>query len=114
MAATAPVAIGTRGTIGSLVLQEIEYFRRLELDCCETTHKLEAQTTTRGPACCGTRIKFGSAVMIAVKKRKTKNKRKRDFLPSLCSTIEVVDDQATRVQRFSYRNLKTDEKNEQG
>ncbi|KAB2601014.1 chaperone protein ClpB1-like [Pyrus ussuriensis x Pyrus communis] len=31
-AATAPIAIGTRGTVGSLVRKEIEYFSKIELD----------------------------------------------------------------------------------
>ncbi|XVF03920.1 hypothetical protein REPUB_Repub05bG0035100 [Reevesia pubescens] len=31
MAANPPVEIGTRGTVGSLVMQEIEYFNQLEL-----------------------------------------------------------------------------------
>ncbi|XVF70584.1 hypothetical protein PTKIN_Ptkin11bG0174100 [Pterospermum kingtungense] len=30
IAARPPLEIGTRGTVGALVLQEIEYFRRLE------------------------------------------------------------------------------------
>lgn len=32
MGAPAPVAIGTRGTIGSLVRKEIEYLTKIELD----------------------------------------------------------------------------------
>ena len=32
MGAPAPVAIGTRGTIGSLVRKEIEYFTKIKLD----------------------------------------------------------------------------------
>ncbi|CBI23957.3 unnamed protein product, partial [Vitis vinifera] len=38
MAAQKPVEIGTRGTVGSLIMQEIEYFSRLEIgrkDCSQ-------------------------------------------------------------------------------
>ncbi|KAL6314144.1 hypothetical protein AAG906_011885 [Vitis piasezkii] len=38
MAAQNPVEIGTRGTVGSLIMQEIEYFSRLEIgrkDCSQ-------------------------------------------------------------------------------
>ncbi|KAK9024666.1 hypothetical protein V6N11_004824 [Hibiscus sabdariffa] len=43
MAAHRPVAIGTKGTVGSLVMQEIQYFNRLELelhcrDCSKKPH----------------------------------------------------------------------------
>ncbi|OIT21194.1 hypothetical protein A4A49_65672 [Nicotiana attenuata] len=33
MSASVPVEMGTRGTVGSLLKKEIEYFKRLELDC---------------------------------------------------------------------------------
>lgn len=34
-----PVAIGTRGTVGSLIMQEIEYFSRLEMGCQSSSNK---------------------------------------------------------------------------
>lgn len=34
-ASTTPVAIGTRGTIGSLVRKEIEYFTKIESQKCQ-------------------------------------------------------------------------------
>ena len=39
MAAHPPVEIGTRGTVGSLVMQEIEYCSRLELSCRDSSKK---------------------------------------------------------------------------
>ncbi|KAJ7967666.1 Patatin [Quillaja saponaria] len=43
MAAIAPVAIGTRGTVGSLVRKEIEYFSKLELDRRGSSQKPQEQ-----------------------------------------------------------------------
>ena len=34
---TAPVAIGTRGTVGSLVKNEIDYFAKIELERCSSS-----------------------------------------------------------------------------
>ncbi|KAJ6776469.1 hypothetical protein OIU74_000608, partial [Salix koriyanagi] len=39
MAAQNPVQIGTRGTVGSLIMQEIKYFSQLELGCRESSKK---------------------------------------------------------------------------
>ena len=46
MGTAAPLAIGTRGTVGSLVRKEIEYFRRLELDHSEASKKLDVGNTS--------------------------------------------------------------------
>lgn len=62
MATKLPVEIGTKGTVGSLIIQEIEYFNRLEIP-------VAAQTRKNG--------------------RHTKPRRKNRFVPSMCSAIEV-------------------------
>ncbi|CAH1428691.1 unnamed protein product [Lactuca virosa] len=62
MATKPPVEIGTKGTVGSLIIQEIEYFNRLEIP-------VAAQTRKNG--------------------RHTKPRRKNRFVPSMCSAIEV-------------------------
>ncbi|CAI9755009.1 unnamed protein product [Fraxinus pennsylvanica] len=40
-----PVAIGTRGTVGSLIMQEIKYFNELELGCRNSFSKSHRQVT---------------------------------------------------------------------
>ncbi|CAK7338428.1 unnamed protein product [Dovyalis caffra] len=45
MAAQNPVQIGTRGTVGSLIMQEIKYFSQLELSCQETSQKPQRHIT---------------------------------------------------------------------
>ncbi|KAJ0047137.1 hypothetical protein Pint_04195 [Pistacia integerrima] len=39
MAAHTPVEIGTRGTVGSLIMKEIEYFSRLEVSSQGSSQK---------------------------------------------------------------------------
>ncbi|KAK9151818.1 hypothetical protein Syun_010127 [Stephania yunnanensis] len=98
---SAPLQIGTRGTVGSLLLQEIEYFSRLETDPRKDPKKQE-----------------GKIADFASKKgrpERSKWRKKKKFLPSLCKMAEVAEN--TRpivISKFSYRNLKTDAKAMQG
>ena len=45
MAEYAPVEIATGGTVGSLVMQEIEYVSQIELNSQERSQKNKAQIT---------------------------------------------------------------------
>ncbi|PKA46411.1 hypothetical protein AXF42_Ash020302 [Apostasia shenzhenica] len=78
---SSPAEVGTRGTIGSLVSQEIEYFRRIQTD-----HKKKSTAS--------------SSMNWVSKKEKEKKKKKMmmkmvaegsssGFLPSFCSVIEL-------------------------
>lgn len=101
MAAKSPVEIGTRGTVGSLIMQEIEYFSRLELGCSNGSCKhLQAMASTSSYS--------GSKVMAP--KKKTKGGRK--FIPSMCSMVEVAEikNQPILTSGFGYKNLKVDHK----
>ncbi|KAL4566824.1 hypothetical protein LXL04_030949 [Taraxacum kok-saghyz] len=67
MATKPPVEIGTKGTVGSLIIQEIEYFNKLEINIPKSASQIRkngGQTTT-------------------------KPRRKNRFVPSMCSAIEV-------------------------
>ncbi|XAR53778.1 hypothetical protein NMG60_11022459 [Bertholletia excelsa] len=96
MAATAPLEIGTRGTMGSLVMKEIEYFRRLELEGIRGRSNRKPWRS------------FG--VLVMGWKRK-KRQGSGVPLPSMCSTVDVSQiPRSTEMPGFSYRNLKEEAK----
>ncbi|KAF6175783.1 hypothetical protein GIB67_035910 [Kingdonia uniflora] len=92
MATTTPAKIGTKGTVGSLVLQEMEYFSKLELNHHEKrSQKPQVQTSTDCSSINGgSGSKLGSVVVPSRRKRK-KKKGGSGFLPSMCSAVEVAD-----------------------
>ncbi|KAK3024275.1 hypothetical protein RJ639_043137 [Escallonia herrerae] len=101
MATKFPVEIGTRGTVGSLIMQEIEYFSRLELDCRESSqiHTPSASENTRP--------KHGSMTKTSQKKKRARSR----LIPSMCSVVEVAESSHQNVASgFSYSTLKADVK----
>ncbi|KAA8526960.1 hypothetical protein F0562_008811 [Nyssa sinensis] len=106
MATKTPVEIGSRGTVGSLIMQEIEYFSRLELGCRGSSQKPHCQITDMGSTS-NPRPKLGSLIMAAKKKKRGG----RRLVPSMCSMVEVADrNPPNGIAGFSYRNLKADVK----
>lgn len=109
-----PIQIGTRGTVGSLVMKEIEYFNQLELSTRGDSQKPRSLVSDHmadsSSAIHASRPPHGS-VLTAQKKKKRGGSR---LLPSMCSMVEVADNNNnTRrigVSGFGYRNLKTDAK----
>ncbi|XP_059662509.1 uncharacterized protein LOC132308441 [Cornus florida] len=106
MAANTPVEVGTRGTVGSLILQEMEHFSRLELDGPESSKKPQCQskdmasTSTPKP-------KLGSLVTTPKKKKRGGGK----LIPSMCSMVEVAEsNRPNGTSGFGYKNLKADAK----
>lgn len=84
-----PVAIGTRGTVGSLIMQEIDHFSRLNLG--DTTNLKKP--------------KLDSVITIP---RRKKRQGKR-LVPSMCSMVEVANiNQPSSLSVFAYRNLKNE------
>lgn len=124
--AATPLAIGTRGTVGSLVRREIEYFRRVELDRPESSMKpclkklvpvSETNTTTATSSSRSSKtIALGSLLTMSWrrKKRRVSNSNSSSsntssFLPSMCSAVEVSESKRfDGIPGFSYRNLKSD------
>uniref|UniRef100_A0A1D1ZH55 Uncharacterized protein n=1 Tax=Anthurium amnicola TaxID=1678845 RepID=A0A1D1ZH55_9ARAE len=101
-AASSPVEVGARGTIGSLVSREIEYFKKLDLNRQESSQKPKIKTSP----CINPRHKLGSRNPAAKKKVMGNG----GFLPSICSVVEIADNVGThRVPRIGYRNLKHDQ-----
>lgn len=93
---SSPVAIGTIGTVGSLIMQEIDYFSRLQLS--------HDRSISKKPSSSGELSK-------PVKKKRGGSKR---YVPSMCSMVEVAEiNQPKPSTRFTYRKLKADGKRSQ-
>lgn len=76
------VEIGAKGTVGSLIMQEMEYFNRLDIH--SSKHSLQ--------------VKEGN---------QTRGKRKNKFIPSICSAIDVDENNGPKkIQVKSYKNSK--------
>ncbi|MBA0580297.1 hypothetical protein Gorai_022523 [Gossypium raimondii] len=88
--ANPPVEIGTRGTVGSLVMQEIEYFSQLELRSKDSSKKPHSNV---GP-------------VVPTQKKKKRGSSK--LIPSICSMVEISDNRSLGISGLSYRNLKSD------
>ncbi|KAI3804764.1 hypothetical protein L1987_26562 [Smallanthus sonchifolius] len=93
MAAEAPIKIGTKGTVGSLIMKEIEYFNRLEVH--SQKHRLQ--------------VPEAAATSTGAQPKPKRKKRSNKFMPSICSAIDVADHNGPRlVSGFGYRTLKAD------
>ncbi|PRQ28499.1 hypothetical protein RchiOBHm_Chr5g0003701 [Rosa chinensis] len=107
MAARAPVAIGTRGTVGSLVRREIEYFGKLELDRRGSSVKPRGKMVDMSSRNCdSSRPSFWFLRMTWKWKRQRGSRR---FLSNICSAAEVVENNRLNgIPGFNYRSLKDD------
>ncbi|KAK1375153.1 hypothetical protein POM88_031346 [Heracleum sosnowskyi] len=95
-----PVKIGTRGTVGSLIRKEREYYRAIERN-----HVVKKSC---GPSGVGKSwFRFNFLIW-----KRSKKKKSGCFLPSSCSFSEVADpqQQLNSIASFSYRNLKAQAK----
>ncbi|KAK6230323.1 hypothetical protein QUC31_001841 [Theobroma cacao] len=108
MAAHPPVEIGTRGTVGSLVMLEIEYFSRLELSCRDSSEKPHPNVRDFASSSSHSRPIVGPVV--ATQKKKKKKIGGSKLLPSMCSMVEISENRPVGFSGFGYRNLKSDVK----
>ncbi|KAI4368220.1 hypothetical protein MLD38_016802 [Melastoma candidum] len=97
MAMSGPVSIGTRGTVGSLLKKEMEYFRKLHSGGSDpTSHRREGSRnmkTTSGRALSGTANRW---------------QKKKLPVPGICSIVDVAELSCCREDEasgFSYRIL---------
>ena len=104
MGTTAPVEVGTRGTVASLVMKEIEYFRGLELDRRPREHMVEGM----GGSSRRNSNSWLSFAFVVMTWRRKKRRSGGGLLPRMCSAVEVAD--MNGISGFSYRNLKADVK----
>lgn len=101
----APVKVGTKGTVGSLIMQEIEYFRRVELSCRGSSQK--PRTHVADMASCSNPAKPTSGSLLTHKKKRRGSSNR--LVPSICSMVEVSDNKRpVGTSSFNYRNLKLD------
>ncbi|KAI4366143.1 hypothetical protein MLD38_022062 [Melastoma candidum] len=100
----APVEIGTKGSIGSLIMREIEYFGRVQSSCGNHPHKTgPGMDSSDG-------IQPRAAFGLLLHQRK-KKRGGSGLLPSICSMIEVSDNRLPiRSSSFNYRSLKHETK----
>ncbi|KAK7300110.1 hypothetical protein RJT34_10944 [Clitoria ternatea] len=103
-----PVEIGTRGTIASLIMQEIDYFSKIELNSQDKPQRNKIQITEVGSSIStSSRTTIVSTVEESTKKKRASSK----LLPSMCSMVDVSDNgRPNGTSAFSYRNLKSDTK----
>lgn len=111
MGAIAPVEVGTRGTIGSLLKKEIEYFTRLEIDCIGSSSQrknvqVEFPSTSANS---WPNFRFLNMTYWKRKKRRGSSNSTTGIRPAgICSMVEVED--SHEIPGFSYRNLRVDSK----
>ncbi|KAK7363729.1 hypothetical protein VNO77_05882 [Canavalia gladiata] len=106
MAAPTPVAIGTRGTIGSLVRKEIEYLTKFELDKLGNPQKPQPQLVDMVSSRDYSTSRPSFWVLLMTGKRR-KRRGANGFLPKLCSFAEVANSNRwNRIPGYSYRILK--------
>ncbi|KAB2600972.1 hypothetical protein D8674_001977 [Pyrus ussuriensis x Pyrus communis] len=119
-AATAPIAIGTRGTVGSLVLKEIEYFSKIELDRRGSSSSMKPLGQILGLTSGGSGSHCGKSgfrlLLMAWRRRKRRggsgSGSGRGFLASMCFAAEVAEtNRRNGVPGFSYKILKDDMNN---
>ncbi|KAI4295873.1 hypothetical protein L6164_035871 [Bauhinia variegata] len=108
MAAPSPVAIGTRGTVGSLVRKEIEYFTKFELERrgnLQNPHpQIMGMVSGRDYS-----IPRSSFWVLLMTWRRKKRRGTSGFLPKICSVVEVAEsNQFNRIPGYDYRILKND------
>lgn len=102
MDAETPIKIGTKGTIGSLMMKEIEYFNKLGVHS-EKRNSQVPEVAVKS-SCSQPKPKIDS-VTIRIKSKKRSNK----FVPRICSAIDVVDNNGPKmISGFSYKTLKAD------
>ncbi|KAI3466582.1 hypothetical protein Pfo_023245 [Paulownia fortunei] len=107
MAGRVPLEVGTRGTVGSLLKKEIEYFTRLELERVESCMNSERETEEMAP---GTRNSWPGFRFLMVSWMK-KKRRNSGIRTGICSMVEVAGSQGlNEIPGFSYRNLRADSK----
>ncbi|URD96619.1 hypothetical protein MUK42_30406 [Musa troglodytarum] len=109
MAAPSLVVVGARGTVASLMSQEIDYFRRLNLghnDFSQRKHNKATADTASTSGGCGNESGGSSA-----KKKKKRVAGGGGFLPSICSAVDVSDtSKGEKISGNGYRKLRKDAK----
>lgn len=94
MSGRVPLEVGTRGTIGSLLKKEIDFFRKADFERAETTTSQETAAVRRSswPS-----FRFSMSNW----------RRKKRRSSGICSVVEVADsDRLNEIPGFGYLNLR--------
>lgn len=104
--ATSPVAIGTRGTVGSLVKKEIDYFAKIELESCSSSQRSQGPKMASSGCSSSSPSTFWHSVMSWRKKKKQTSNR---FVPKMCSSFDVLrSNRLNKISGLSYTVLQND------
>uniref|UniRef100_A0A9I9CEP5 Uncharacterized protein n=1 Tax=Cucumis melo TaxID=3656 RepID=A0A9I9CEP5_CUCME len=105
MAATAPVAIGTRGTIGSLIKKEIDYFAKIELETSISSQRSQGPEMASS-GCRSSPPTFWQSIMSWRRKKKLTSNR---FITKMCSTFDASrSNRMNKISGLSYTILQND------
>lgn len=96
-----PVAVGSTGTVGSLITQEIEYLTGLDMGSGSSSNKTGLNSLSDESSRLN---KLKSERAIAGKKKKPGGSK---LIPSMCSSVEVAS-QLNKVSGLARMNLKAD------
>jgi len=99
-ASAAPLAIGTRGTVGSLVRREIEYFQRLEQDPFSKKYARMSKSSNADTHRLKTTL--GSLLMISWRRKR----RSSSSYSSIGSSSFISSEEFDGIPGFNYKNLK--------
>ena len=102
MAEFPPVEIGTRGTVGSLLMQEIEYFSRLEFNFKDWSQENKSQNINMGSS-----VSTDSRPTIVSRVESTKKRRRSSKLPSSYQRCVLWSMYLTTVSRTGPLRLAT-------
>lgn len=94
MSGRVPLEVGTRGTIGSLLKREIDYFKKVELERADTATSQETATT-------GGRRPTWPSFRFSMSSWRRRKKRRNS---GICSVVEVAD--TNEIPGFGYLNLR--------
>ncbi|KAL6567482.1 hypothetical protein OROGR_001150 [Orobanche gracilis] len=100
MAGEVPLEVGARGTIGSLLKREIEYFRKIDMEHMES---FERESDEMAPG----RRNSSRCLRLPMLSWRRKNKRRNNVIrPGICSMVEVANSQVmNEISGFRYLNL---------
>lgn len=124
MGATTPVEVGTRGTVASLVMKEIEYFRGLELESrtpqehtvgvgvasTSSSRRSSSSSSSSSSRRSSSSSNFLPSFGLVMTWRRKKRRGSGGFVPSMCSAVDVEENKLNGIPGFNYRNLKADVK----
>lgn len=104
--------VGAQGTVGSLVLREVEYFRRMEVTAGGHGKKNSSQVVAASGGAASPRSNSKKPKPTPTKKKGAVAGNAGSFLPRMCSSAEVAEDPGSgrreRPSRVRYRPLGDD------